>query len=94
MNELIEYLSYNDNEIGKIYRDGFEYIIEINLWNGDICRLKTVNCKRIVHNLELVDEFGDIKFFNGTYQFMTFDDEEVILEINADNIIIQRMTKN
>ena len=40
-----------------------------------------------VNNLGLVSEFGDIIFDNGSYKFMTFDDEEVILEIIADEIL-------
>ena len=55
-NELLNRIAYNDNEIGKIYRDNYEYVIEINMWNGDIRILKTVNCRKIVHNVELVDE--------------------------------------
>ena len=47
-NELLNRIAYNDNEIGKIYRDNYEYVIEINMWNGDIRILKTVNCRKIV----------------------------------------------
>jgi len=39
------------------------------------------------YNDDLVNEFGDIIFDNGSYKFMTFDGEEVILEIIADEIL-------
>jgi len=48
-NEWLNRIAYNDNEIGKIYRDNDERI------------LKTVNCRKIVHNVELVDEIILIK---------------------------------
>ena len=91
-NELLNRIAYNDNEIGKIYRDNYEYVIEINMWNGDIRILKTVNCKKIVHNVELIDEIGDIIFNDKVYKFLTVDDSddgpETILEIVADDIIL------
>lgn len=40
-----------------------------------------------MYNDELVSEFGDIILENGTYKFMTLDNEEVILEITADDIL-------
>lgn len=43
-NEWLNRIAYNDNEIGKIYRDNDEYVIEINMWNGDICILKPRSC--------------------------------------------------
>ena len=91
-NELLNRIAYNDNEIGKIYRDNYEYVIEINMWNGDIRILKTVNCRKIVHNVELIDEIGDITFNDKVYKFLTVDDSddgpETILEIEADDIIL------
>ena len=91
-NELLNRIAYNDNEIGKIYRDNYEYVIEINMWNGDIRILKTVNCRKIVHNVELIDEIGDITFNDKVYKFLTVDDSddgpETILEIVADDIIL------
>ena len=91
-NELLNRIAYNDNEIGKIYRDNYEYVIEINMWNGDIRILKTVNCRKIVHNVELIDEIGDIIFNDKVYKFLTVDDSddgpETILEIVADDIIL------
>ncbi len=35
-NKWLNMMMYNDNEIGKIYRDNDEYAIEINMWNGEI----------------------------------------------------------
>lgn len=91
-NEWLNMIMDNDNEIGKIYRDNYEYVIEINMWNGDIRILKTVNCRKIVHNVELVDEIGDITFNDKVYKFLTVDDSdagpETILEIVADDIIL------
>ena len=40
-----------------------------------------------MYNDELVNEFGDVIFDNGSYKFMTIDNEEVILEIIADEIL-------
>lgn len=91
-NEWLNMIRDNDNEIGKIYRDNYEYVIEINMWNGDIRILKTVNCRKFVHNVELVDEIGDITFNDKVYKFWTVDylDDslETILEIEADDIIL------
>ena len=91
-NEWLNMIRDNDNEIGKIYRDNYEYVIEINMWNGDIRILKTVNCRKFVHNVELVDEIGDITFNDKVYKFWTVDylDDslETILEIEADEIIL------
>ncbi len=87
-NEWLNRIAYNDNEIGKIYRDNDEYAIEINMWNGDILILKTVNCRKIVHNVELVDEIGSIIFNDEAYKFLTVDGLETILEIVADEIIL------
>ena len=91
-NEWLNMITYNDNEIGKIYRDNDEYTIEINMWNGDIRILKTVNCRKIVHNVELADEIGGIIVNDKAYKFLTVDDSddgpETILEIEADEIIL------
>lgn len=84
-------LTNNDNEIEKIYRVHLEYTIEINLWDGRICKLRTVNCKKIIHNIESVDEFGDIIVENNIYKFMTVDGEEIILQIEADDILIDEI---
>ena len=75
-NEWLNRIAYNDNEIGKIYRDNDERI------------LKTVNCRKIVHNVELVDEIGDIIFNDEAYKFLTVDGLETVLEIVADEIIL------
>jgi len=87
-NEWLNRIANNDNEIGKIYRDNDEYAIEINMWNGDIRILKTVNCRKIVHNVESVDEIGDIIFNDEAYKFLTVDGLETVLEIVADEIIL------
>ena len=87
-NEWLNWIADNDNEIGEIYRDNDEYAIEINMWNGDIRILKTVNCRKIVHNVELVDEIGSIIFKDEAYKFLTVDGLETILEIVADEIIL------
>ena len=87
-NEWLNRIADNDNEIGKIYRDNDEYAIEINMWNGDIRILKTVNCRKFVHNVELVDEIGDIIFNDEAYKFLTVDGLETVLEIVADEIIL------
>lgn len=94
MNKWIDIIANNDNEIGKIYRDDREYIIEINYWNGDIKCLKTVNCQKITHNIEFTDDIGSITFDNGTYKFMTIDEDEIILEIVADVIVIMEAGGN
>lgn len=89
VSEWIDKVSNNDNEIGKIYRESDEYIIQINLWNGEICRLRTIGCKSIYHRIEFVDEIGDIVMKDGLYKFMTVDTEEeaeTILEIEADGL--------
>ena len=89
VSEWIGKVSNNDNEIGKIYREDDEYIIQIDLWNGEICRLKTIGCKSIYHRIELVDEIGNIVMNDGLYRFMTVDTEEeaeIILEIEADRL--------
>ena len=87
MDYVLKRLSNNDNEIEDVYKDGAEYIIKIRIWNGTVCYLKTIQCRSIIYNDDLVSEFGDIIFDNGSYKFMTFDDEEVILEIIADEIL-------
>lgn len=92
ISDIIDYLSWNDNEISNIYRSGTEYIIEIKMWNADICKLKTVNCQKIIHNVCIRDDIGDIIIHNNLYKFMTISDdneeEAIILEIEADNIEI------
>lgn len=87
MDYVLKRLSNNDNEIEDVYKDGSEYIIKIRIWNGTVCYLKTIQCKSIMYNDELVNEFGDVIFDNGSYKFMTIDNEEVILEILADEIL-------
>ena len=87
-NEWLNRIANNDNEIGKIYRDNDEYAIEINMWNGDIRILKTMNCRKIVHNVESVDEIGDIIFNDEAYKFLTVDGLETVLEIVADEITL------
>lgn len=87
MDYVLKRLSNNDNEIEDVYKDGSEYIIKIRIWNGTVCYLKTIQCKSIMYNDELVNEFGDVIFDNGSYKFMTIDNEEVILEIIADEIL-------
>lgn len=87
MDYVLKHLSNNDNEIEDVYKDGAEYIIKIRIWNGTVRCLKTIQCKSIMYNDELVSEFGDIILENGTYKFMTLDNEEVILEITADDIL-------
>ncbi len=87
MDCVLKHLSNNDNEIEDVYKDGLEYIIKIRIWNGTVCYLKTIQCKSIMYNDELVSEFGDVIFDNGSYKFMTLDNEEVILEIIADKIL-------
>ncbi|MBR3678829.1 MAG: hypothetical protein IKL87_01335 [Oscillospiraceae bacterium] len=91
-NEWLNMIMDNDNEIGKIYRDNYEYVIEINMWNGDIRILKTVNCRKFVHYTELVDEIGDITFHDNVYKFLPVIPEgsETILEIEADEIILMK----
>lgn len=86
MNYVLQQLSNNDNEIKDVYKDGTEYIIKIEVWNGNICYLKTLRCKSILYKDDLVGNLGDIIFDNGSYKFMTLDNEEVILEIIADEI--------
>lgn len=73
------YLANNDNEINTVYPDGAEYIIEINLWNGDVYRLRTVCCERIEYDKYLIGEIGDITISGNSYLFMTVDHEEIIL---------------
>lgn len=80
------YLANNDNEINTVYPDGAEYIIEINLWNGDVYRLRTVCCERIEYDKYLIGEIGDITISGNSYLFMTVDHEEIILEIIAEDI--------
>ena len=75
-----------DNEIGNIYRDGDEYIVETNLWNGRVIKLKTIGSNRITHKVSLTDEFGDILIKDGVYRFMTVDNEDVVLEIAANDL--------
>ena len=87
MDYVLKRLSNNDNEIEDVYKDGSEYIIKIRIWNGTVCYLKTIQCKSIMYNDELVNEFGDVIFDNGSYKFMTIDNDEVILEIIADEIL-------
>lgn len=87
MEYVLKHLSNNDNEIEDVYKEGTEYIIKIRIWNGTVCYLKTIQCRSIIYNDDLVNEFGDIIFDNGSYKFMTFDGEEVILEIIADEIL-------
>lgn len=76
-------LANSDNEIGNVYREGNEYIVEVNLWNGNVIKLRTTDCNRITHKINLVDEFGDILIKDGIYRFMTVDSEDIILEIAA-----------
>lgn len=86
----IRKISNNDNEIGNIYRENDEYVIQIKIWNGEECNLKTIGCKSIYHRIELVDEIGDIVMKDGLYRFMTVDTEkeaETILEIEADGLM-------
>lgn len=86
-NEWINHIAQSDNEIGKIYRAGDEYIIEINMWNADIRILKTVNCRKIIHNIEFRDEIGSVLRDNTTFRFMTVDNDDTLLEVVADDII-------
>lgn len=88
--EWIRKISNNDNQIGNISRKDDEYVIQINLWNGEVCNIKTIGCKSIYHRIELVDEIGDIVMQDGLYKFMTVDTEEeagTILEIKANGLI-------
>ena len=87
MEYVLKHLSNNDNEIEDVYKEGTEYVIKIRIWNGTVCYLKTIQCRSIKYNDDLVNEFGDIIFDNGSYKFMTFDGEEVILEIISDEIL-------
>ncbi len=90
LSKWIRKISNNDNEIGNIYRENDEYVIQIKLWNGEVCNLKTIGCKSIYHRIELVDEIGDIVMKDGLYRFMTVDTEkeaETILEIEADGLM-------
>lgn len=80
------YLSNNDNEINTVYPDEAEYIIEINLWNGDVYRLRTVRCERVNYNDNLVGEIGDITISENSYLFKTVDNENIILEVIAEDI--------
>ena len=80
----------NDNELGNVYRDGEEYVIEINCWNNTKVVFKTVDCRYIIHFIELTDEIGDIIIDGNLYKFMTLDGpdgEETILEIEAKRMI-------
>ncbi len=95
IDDILDYLSWNDNEISNIYRDDREYIIEIAMWNAKPCRLKTVNCQRLIHNICIRDDIGDIVIDDGVYKFMDIEEEsEVILEIEADNIEILKFRIN
>ena len=85
--DILKRIANNDNEICGICNENDEYIIQIQLWNGKVCKLRTVGCKRIFHNTELINEFGDILVDSGLYRFMTVDGEDVILEISADLLI-------
>ncbi len=80
-------LGNNNNEIGTISRVGNEYQIEIRLWDGGRCILRTVDCQRITHNVALVDAIGTVTVEDGLYRFWTVDDEEVILEVAARDLI-------
>ncbi len=84
MTEWIRKISNNDNQIGNISRKDDEYVVQINLWNGEVCNLKTNGCKSIYHRIELVNEIGDIVMKDDLYRFMTVGTEEeaeTILEI-------------
>ena len=85
LNRLSE-LANNDNEIGNIARFGNEYLIEIKKWNGEIVKLKTENCRSITHNVEISDEIGDIVCDKGICKFMTADNADVILSVDADEL--------
>lgn len=88
--EWIRKISNNDNQIGNISRKDDECVVQINLWNGEVCNLKTIGCKSIYHRIELVDEIGDIVMNDGLYKFMTVDIEEeaeAILEIEANGLM-------
>lgn len=87
MDYVLKHLSNNDNEIEDVYEDGAEYVIKIKIWNETVCYLKTLRCKQITYNEELVGDLGNIIFDNDSYKFMTLDNEEVILEIIADEIL-------
>lgn len=88
MNKYLDYISNCDNEISAIIKNNDEYLIKINLWDGRICHLKVINCRRLIYNAELINEIFDIENSDGVYRFMTLDKEEVILEIEADDIVI------
>ena len=77
----------NDNELGNIYRDDNEYVIEINYWNNTIFYFKTVGCQYISHRVDLLDEIGDITVAGNLYRFLTPDGEDTILEIEAEQLI-------
>lgn len=77
----------NENELGNIYRDGREYIIEIECWNNKKVVFRTKGAVYILHRVELIDEIGSVIIDGNLYKFMTPDDEETILEIYAEQIV-------
>ena len=77
----------NDNLLGNIYPDDKEHVIEINGWNNTKILFKTVDCKHVFHQVELIDEIGDILVTDGLYRFLTPDGEDMILEIEAAQIV-------
>lgn len=87
MDCILHHLSNNDNEIEDVYKDGAEYVVKVRIWNETVCYLKTLQCKSITYNEDLIGDIGNIIFDNGFYKFMTLDNKEVILEIIADEIL-------
>lgn len=89
--EIIDYIANKDNTVDSVVKNGEDYLITIQLWNGKYFKLKTQNCKNLSFNDELVSEIFDIAVTDKKYRFMTLDNEEAFLEFEADDITIDEM---
>lgn len=86
---LIQELANKDNAITQVIQSGNEYEIYVDYWDGKKLVFKTVGCKGIVYNPDIISEIGDIDIVNGVYSFREPWDGEVFLRIDADDIVIK-----
>ena len=60
---LIQELANKDNAITQVIQSGNEYEIYVDYWDGKKLVFKTVGCKGIVYNPDIISEIGDFGRF-------------------------------
>ena len=101
MKILTDYIANNDNIIKQIKKNDNEYRIEIELWDGKIVNLETINCDSVKlydfdanNNVVGEIEIGDINIEpyknKKKYSFKdAWDNDRVLMEIIADKLLIK-----